>query len=117
MQPDTLHELDYTRYARWLRRITGVEYDFAVCGAEGTVAWSARPDSDIGAWIATQSAAGFAWASDGEGVQRLDADGVTLLYMAIQGKTGLIGYLTARVATEAQAPTAWDALAEGGQVL
>ena len=31
MQPDVLNGLDYTRYARWLRRITGVEHDFAVC--------------------------------------------------------------------------------------
>ena len=35
MQPDSLSALDYTRYARWLRRITGVEHDFAVCAAGG----------------------------------------------------------------------------------
>ncbi len=112
MQPDTLNDLDYTRYARWLRRITGAEHDFAVCGAGGEVAWSALPDSDIQPWIAAQCAAGFAWPCDGEGMQRLDADGVTLLYMAIHGKTGLLGYLAVRVATELDAPTAWDALAE-----
>jgi len=112
MQPDCLHDLDYTRYARWLRRITGVEHDFAVCGADGALAWMARADSDVGTWIGAQCGAGFAWPCAGEGMQRLDADGVTLLYMPIHAKTGLLGYLAVRVASELEAPTAWDALAE-----
>jgi hypothetical protein len=116
MQPDVLNDLDYTRYARWLRRVTGLEHDFAVCDAGGALAWCARADSDIGAWIDARRAAGFGWHSDGDGMQRLDADGVTLLYMAIHGKTGLLGYLAVRVAnpvtTLTEAPVAWDALAE-----
>ena len=68
MQPDALHDLDYARYTRWLRRITGVEHDFAVCGAGGAAAWVARPDSDIGSWIAERCAAGFAWPCSGDGM-------------------------------------------------
>lgn len=111
MQPDALHALDFSRHARWLRRITGVEHDFAVCDAAGAAVWSAL-DSDVKAWIGARCAAGFHWPCSGDGVQRLDADGVTLLYMAIHGKTGLLGYLAVRVATLPEAPIAWDALAE-----
>ena len=31
MLADALSGLDYARYARWMRRITGADYDFAVC--------------------------------------------------------------------------------------
>jgi hypothetical protein len=116
MQPDALNGFDFTRYARWLRRTTGILHDFAVCGPGGAVVWSALPDSDIGDWIGSRCAGGFAWPCDGEGMQRLDADGVTLLYMAIHARTGLLGYLAARMATPragaSEAPVAWDGLAE-----
>lgn len=112
MQPEVLNELDYTRYARWLRRTTGVEHDFAVCAAAGAPLWSARADSDIGDWIAAQGASGFAWPCVGDGMQRHDADGVTLLYLPVNGKHGLLGFLAVRVAPLPDAPVAWDALAE-----
>ena len=112
MHANILNDLDFTRHARWLRRITGVDYDFAVCGADGILAFSSLTGSDVGAWIASACAAGFTWPCVGDGMQRHDVDGATLLYMAIHGKTGLLGYLAVRVATEAAAPTAWDALAE-----
>ncbi|KQQ88468.1 HD domain-containing phosphohydrolase [Massilia sp. Leaf139] len=112
MQLELLNDLDYTRYARWLRRITGVEHDFAVCHADGAPAWAALPASDIGAWIGAQCAGGFAWPAIGDGMQRHDADGVTMLYMAIHAKSGLLGYLAVRVANLAEAPVAWDVLAE-----
>ncbi|MBD8531731.1 MULTISPECIES: HD domain-containing phosphohydrolase [unclassified Massilia] len=112
MHANILNDLDFTRHARWLRRITGVDYDFAVCGADGSLAFSSLAGSDVGAWIASACAAGFTWPCVGDGMQRHDGDGATLLYMAIHGKTGLLGYLAVRVATEAAAPTAWDALAE-----
>jgi len=109
---DVLNDLDFSRHARWLRRTTGVDYDFVVCGADGGVRWQQGAGSDIGAWIGAQCAGGFAWAQDGDGMQRHDHDGATLLYMAMHGKTGLLGYLAVRVATTDTAPTAWDALAE-----
>ena len=114
MQPDVLYDLDFNRYARWLRRVSGSAHDFAVCDASGGLAWAAlgHDESDIGAWIGAQCAAGFAWPCVGDGLQRHDADGSTLLYMAIHGKTGLLGYLAVRVASEAEAPVAWDLLAE-----
>jgi len=109
---DVLNDLDFSRHARWLRRTTGADYDFAVCGADGGVRWQQQATSDIGAWIAAQCAGGFAWAQDGDGMQRHDRDNATLLYMAMHGKTGLLGYLAVRVAAVDEAPTAWDALAE-----
>ncbi|MGJ9419161.1 HD domain-containing phosphohydrolase [Massilia sp. CMS3.1] len=116
MQLDALTDLDFTRYARWLRRTTGVLHDFAVCAPTGALVWSSLPDSDIGHWIGTRCAAGFAWPCDGEGMQRMDADGATLLYMAIHARTGLLGYLAVRIANPVasltEAPLAWDGLAE-----
>lgn len=109
---DVLNDLDFSRHARWLRRTTGVDYDFAVCGPDGAVHWQQQAGSDIGAWIAASMATGLAWAQDGDGMQRHDRDGATLLYMAMHGKTGLLGYLAVRVDAVAEAPTAWDALAE-----
>jgi len=109
---DVLNDLDFSRHARWLRRTTGADYDFAVCGADGGVRWQQQAASGIGEWIAAQCADGFAWAQDGDGMQRHDRDGATLLYMAMHGKTGLLGYLAVRVDAVAEAPTAWDALAE-----
>lgn len=109
---DVLNDLDFSRHARWLRRTTGLDYDFAVCAPDGAVLWQRQAESDIGAWIAAGMAAGFAWAQDGDGMQRHDREGATLLYMAMQGKTGLLGYLAVRAATPDSAPTAWDALAE-----
>lgn len=109
---DVLNDLDFSRHARWLLRSTGVDYDFAVCGADGSVRWQQQAGSDIGAWIAASMAAGLAWAQDGDGMQRHDRDGATLLYMAMHGKTGLLGYLAVRVDAVVEAPTAWDALAE-----
>lgn len=112
MQANALNELDFTRHARWLRRATGNDYDFAVCGPDGATVWASQGDSGIADWIAVLCAGGFAWPCDGEGMQRHDDDGATLLYMAIHGKTGLPGYLAVRVATETPAPTSWDALGE-----
>jgi hypothetical protein len=114
MQADALNGLDYSRHLRWLRRVTGADYDFAVCAPDGSVVWAGRQDSDIGAWIAALCAGGFAWSCVGEGMQRHDggAGGDTLLYLAIRGKTGLLGYLAVRTAAAAGAPVAWDELAE-----
>ncbi|WP_305823873.1 GAF and HD-GYP domain-containing protein [Massilia brevitalea] len=109
---DVLNDLDFSRHARWLRRTTGLDYDFAVCGADGSVRWQQQAGSDIGEWIGASMAAGLTWAQDGDGMQRHDRDGATLLYMAMHGKTGLLGYLAVRVDAVAEAPTAWDALAE-----
>ena len=112
MQADALNGLDYARYARWLRRITGLDHDLAVCLAGGETVWTSLPESDIGGWLASLCATGFRWPCVGDGMQRHDAGADTLLYLAIRAKGGILGYLAVRTAASAQEPTAWDELAE-----
>ena len=111
MQAEALKDLDYTRYARWLRRVTGVDYDLAVCGAAGAVAWTSQPGSTIEPWLAALGSAGFAWPCVGDGMQRHDADGATLLYMPLRAPAGKRGYLAIRVGA-GEATDGWDLLAE-----
>jgi len=110
MQADTLSELDYTRYARWLRRVTGHDYDLAVVGGSA-VAWTSLPGSGIEAWLAALADSGFAWPCVGEGMQRHDAADATLLYLPVRSH----GFLAVRVVADEAAgePVAdWDLLAE-----
>jgi hypothetical protein len=115
MQADALSGLDYARHARWLRRTTGADYDFAVCAPSGATVWASRPDEGIADWLGGLCAAGFGWPALGDGMQRHDAGAATLLYLAIRaksGKSGTLGYLAVRTTAAAQAPAAWDELAE-----
>jgi HD-GYP domain-containing protein (c-di-GMP phosphodiesterase class II) len=112
MQADLTSDLDFARYARWLRRTTGSDHDFAVCSSAGAVIWAALPDSGIDGWLADLQAAGFAWPCVGEGMQRHDAGADTLLYQPVLVKGHVAGYLAVRTAASDQPPTAWDALAE-----
>jgi HD-GYP domain-containing protein (c-di-GMP phosphodiesterase class II) len=111
MHADALNDLDYARYARWLRRITGLDYDLAVCRSSGDVAWANLPCA-IDSWLGELCAGGFAWPCAGEGMQRHDAAGATLLYMPIQVKGGAPAWLAVRTEPAEQPPAAWDVLAE-----
>jgi len=114
MSADALNELDYTQYARWLRRITGIDYDWAVVGADGVIPFTSRADSMLPVLVPALLAEGFAWPGVGDGMQRHDvnADAGTLLYMAIDGQSGQLGYLAVRAAAEEGALHTWYALAE-----
>ncbi len=107
MQADTLSELDYTRYARWLRRVTGADYDLAVVGIGGAVAWSSVSGSSIASWLAALAESGFAWSCVGDGMQRHDAPDATLLYLPVRSH----GFLAVRVAST-EPDSGWDLLAE-----
>jgi HD-GYP domain-containing protein (c-di-GMP phosphodiesterase class II) len=112
MHSVALSELDYARYARWLRRLTGVEHDVALCLPSGAVLWASRPETGIGAWLEALCTAGFGWPCDGDGMQRHDAGDATLLYAAVRGRCGALAYLALRTGPAAAAPPEWDALAE-----
>jgi hypothetical protein len=112
MHADALSGLDYARYARWMRRITGADHDFAVCLPSGAVAWAGHPASGIGAWLAALCDAGFGWPCAGEGMQRHDAGPDVLLYAPVMGRAGPLGYLAVRAAAAEPAPAEWDVLAE-----
>jgi len=112
MSPEILHNLEFSRYARWLRRMTGVDYALAVTDTSG-VACYAADDGPMPALLAQLAQEGFAWPCSGDGMQRHDSATATLLYLPITGKRGALGYLAIglpRAGTEA--PFAWDALAE-----
>ena len=113
MSSDALNDLDYTHYARWLRRITGIDYDWAVVDAGGVIPFTSRADSVLPGLVPALLAGGFAWPCTGDGMQRhdLDADGGALLYLAIDGQGGRRGYLAVRATAQASLQ-AWDALAE-----
>ncbi|UVW28724.1 HD domain-containing phosphohydrolase [Massilia sp. H6] len=112
MQADLTSDIEFARYARWLRRTTGSDHDFAVCNRAGAVIWAAVPENGIADWLAGLQAAGFGWPCVGEGMQRHDDEADALLYQPIQIKGSTAGYLAVRTAASAQPPTAWDALAE-----
>jgi HD-GYP domain-containing protein (c-di-GMP phosphodiesterase class II) len=112
MSADALNELDYTQYARWLRRITGIDYDWAVVGADGVIPFTSRADSLLPVLVPALLAEGFAWPCTGDGMQRHDVNAGTLLYMAIDGQSGRLGYVAVRAAAEEGALQTWDALAE-----
>ncbi|MCC2954866.1 HD domain-containing protein [Massilia sp. IC2-477] len=107
MQADTLSELDYSRYARWLRRVSGTDYDLAVVGSGGAVAWTSLSGSNMADWLAALAASGFAWSCVGEGMQRHDALEATLLYLPVRAH----GFLAVRVAA-GEPDAGWDLLAE-----
>jgi len=120
MPHSLLPTIDYTRHARWLRRATGAEHALAVCDAAGQPCWSAPGHDDLAPWIAALTGAGFAWPCSGDGMQRHDAPGASLLYTPIMARGALIGYLAVRTAADAPpesaatsgVPFSWDALAE-----
>jgi hypothetical protein len=111
-QADVLSVLDVARYARWLRRITGADHDFALCLPSGAAVWENLPEGGLQAWLDGLRAGGFDWHSNGDGMQRHDAGEHTLLYAPVRGRAGLLGWLAVRVPAEQPAPPAWDLLAE-----
>ena len=121
--PDTLAEIDFAKYGRWLRRMTGVEHRLAVCDAQGALKW--HSDAAMPDWIASLAGAGFAWTCVGDGMQRFDgadgADGAILLYAPIDVRQIRAGFVAVRVerdpgaegsGSDSAAIPAWDALAE-----
>lgn len=112
MSADALHDLDYTQYARWLRRITAIDYDWGVVAADGTVAFTSRADSTLPGLLLTLTSSSFAWPCSGDGMQRHDHPNGTLLYMPVDTQAGRIGYLAVQSASDEASLQAWDALAE-----
>jgi hypothetical protein len=109
-------DLDYDRYARWLQRSCGKELALVVCDGAGMPCWTAPGHDDLAAWLDGLAAGGFAWGASGDGMQRHDAGGFSLLYapVTVKGKVaGWIGVREAAAAPDAGVPFAWDALAEG----
>jgi HD-GYP domain-containing protein (c-di-GMP phosphodiesterase class II) len=117
-----LAEIDFDKYRRWLRRVAGTGIGagngggspLALCDAEGAVV---DGDAGMAEWLAYRVAGGFAWPLDGDGMQRNDSAGTTLLYAPIFAKSTLIGHVAVRPpvvdgAESTAAPMAWDALAE-----
>jgi hypothetical protein len=111
-QADALNSVDAARYGRWLRRITGVDHDLALCLASGAAAWQSMPDRGIGPWLEGLCADGFGWPCVGDGMQRHDAGDHTLLYMPVKGRGAALGWLAVRVPFADEAPGDWDVLAE-----
>lgn len=114
MSDKSLAEIDFARYSRWLRRVTGIEYAMAVCDKVGVPLWKNQPANEFSDWLHDLGAQKFSWPCTGDGMQRHDAGGQTMLYAPIMGPRGRLGYVAivcAQTAVDA-APIAWDVLAE-----
>ena len=112
MSPEILHNLEFSRYGRWLRRMTGVDYALTVTDTSGAICHAGDGDG-MRKLLADLARDGFAWPCTGEGMQRHDSATATLLYLPISGKRGKLGYLAVGLPPAgAEAPFAWDALAE-----
>jgi HD-GYP domain-containing protein (c-di-GMP phosphodiesterase class II) len=83
-----------------------------VVGADGVIPFTSRADSLLPVLVPALLAEGFAWPCTGDGMQRHDVNAGTLLYMAIDGQSGRLGYVAVRAAAEEGALQTWDALAE-----
>lgn len=113
MHSDALAEINFAKYGKWVRRVTGVDYPMALCLADGAVVAHTGSGAGLPAWLADLSASGFAWPCVGDGMQRHDAGGDALLYLPLRGKQQLIGFVCLRAASApVEAPPEWDALAE-----
>lgn len=112
---DTLAEIDFAKYGRWLRRMTGVSYPLAVCDLAGQPLW--HSEAQLPDWLAALNAGGFSWPCTGDGMQRHDAcSGGALLYTPIDTRQTRVGFVAVRIdagpGPVGEAPPAWDALAE-----
>jgi len=112
MSADALTDLDYTRYARWLRRLTGVDHDWAIVDAGGAAPFTSRPDSALPALVPALRDGGFTWPCAGDGMQRHDHVQGILLYLPIDTRAGRIGYVAVCAGATDAALHGWDALAE-----
>ncbi|HUW38531.1 MAG TPA: HD domain-containing phosphohydrolase [Rhodocyclaceae bacterium] len=112
MPDKALADIDFTKYGRWLRRLTGTDYEMAVCNASGAPVWHSHAAGDLPAWLQQLVAHGFRWHCSGDGMQRHDADDATLLYAPIHCQTGALGFVTVRAEGTSTVPAAWDTLAE-----
>jgi HD-GYP domain-containing protein (c-di-GMP phosphodiesterase class II) len=114
MPNSPLNKLDYTRHARWLQRVCGKDAALFVCDAAGAPCWTAPRHEGLLPWLAQLKDQGFAWSCAGEGMQRHDAGGASLLYVPIVGAGRALGFVGVREeGAGAGVPFAWDALAEG----
>jgi HD-GYP domain-containing protein (c-di-GMP phosphodiesterase class II) len=111
MEDQAFNNLDFSRYVRWLRRISVVDYPIAVCGPKGKPLWSDDEDGNIN-WLCPINESGFDWHCAGHGMQKhICNDGQTLLYIPVRSRfEALLGYI-AILAPESES-ISWDGLAE-----
>ncbi|MDB5961851.1 MAG: hypothetical protein JWP59_3145 [Massilia sp.] len=111
MATASLAEIDFHKYHRWLRRVAGTTSPVALCDAGGGVV---AGDAGMADWLAALGAGGFAWALDGDGMQRFDGADASLLFAPVMAKAALVGFVAVKapLAAGEGAPMAWDVLAE-----
>jgi hypothetical protein len=113
MPAKLMGEIDFERYSRWLRRVSGADYPLALCGAAGEVFAHNGAGAGLSSWLAALAADGFGWPCEGDGMQRHDTRDDVLLYLPLRGTRGAPAYLAVRAALEpGGAPPAWDALGD-----
>ncbi len=112
MHHQTLAEIDFVKYGRWLRRITGTNDEIAVCDPCGEPVWLSHADGVLSGWLRQLILDGFDWHCKGDGMQRFDAAAAILLYVPIQTQRATLGFVAVRVAKDAAPSGDWDLLAE-----
>ena len=114
MPDSALAEIDFARYGRWLRRVTGLDYPMIICDHVGVPIWDNYLDEDFAVSLQSLSDTKFAWPCQGNGMQRHDLGNTTLLYAPINTASTTIAYVAVRCQRQVgvAAPVAWDQLAE-----
>lgn len=111
MNDQTFNNLEFSRYVRWLRRMSPIDCSIALCGAKGELIWS---DDEEGArrWLSKINQSGYAWQCIGQGMQHHEcADGQSLLHMPLHSHLdALLGHIA--VLTQRDTESSWDTLAE-----
>lgn len=113
MHSDALTEVDFVKYGRWVRRVTGRDYPMALCLPSGAVVAHTEGGADLSGWLAELAPGGFAWDCVGDGMQRYEVGTDALMYLPICRKLQQIGFVCLRVSgVPAEASLEWDVLAE-----
>lgn len=112
MDNAALAEMDFPRYARWLRRMTGEDYPVAALAPSGVSLWHENGVGEIIASADFQKNSDGNLTFDGRGMQRMETVAESVFYMPLFSRSELLlGYFSV-FASKDISPESTDTLAE-----